>query len=59
MSTRWQYKVEEVKGDIWGQIKSEVLEERLQRLGTQGWELLNVIRPVVTGPIQLFLKRPA
>ena len=36
MSDRWQYKVEEIKGSVWGTIKPADVEERLRVLGAQG-----------------------
>lgn len=58
MSTRWQYKVEQVKVGTWGNVKPELLEERLQKLGQQGWELVNAVHATQWGPTMLFLKRP-
>ncbi|MCD9046105.1 DUF4177 domain-containing protein [Luteimonas sp. MHLX1A] len=45
MSDRWQYKVEEVKGNVWGTIRPADIEERLRVLGAQGWELVNAAHP--------------
>ncbi|WP_129136235.1 DUF4177 domain-containing protein [Luteimonas sp. YGD11-2] len=57
MSDRWQYKVEEVKGNVWGTIKPADIEERLRALGAQGWELVNAAHTGQWGPTLLFLKR--
>lgn len=58
MSDRWQYKVEEVKGSMWGTIRPALIEERLKVLGQQGWELVNAVHATQWGPTLLFLKRP-
>lgn len=57
MSERWQYKVQEIKPGFLGGIKPEELEERLQALGLQGWELVNAVHATPVGPTVLFLKR--
>lgn len=59
MSERWQYKVEEIKVSLLGGIKPEDIEERLQSLGLQGWELVNAVHAPPVGPTLLFLKRRA
>ncbi|NYZ61275.1 DUF4177 domain-containing protein [Luteimonas deserti] len=59
MTTRWHYKVETVKLGPMGGLKSELMEERLQALGQQGWELVNAVHATHWGPTLLFLKRPA
>jgi len=42
---RWQYKVETVKTSMWS-TKSEkhdgIIQDRLTRLGLEGWELISV-----------------
>jgi len=43
---RWQYKVETVKTSIWNQkpeVVDGVLQDRLTRLGVEGWELVSVV----------------
>ncbi|VXB54465.1 conserved hypothetical protein [Luteimonas sp. 9C] len=57
MSERWQYKVEEIKVSLLGGLKPAAIEERLQTLGLQGWELVNAVHPTPVGPTVLFLKR--
>ncbi|MBZ4039676.1 DUF4177 domain-containing protein [Novilysobacter selenitireducens] len=59
MSERWMYEVVEVKPGIMGGFKTEVMQEALNRMGRQGWELVNV---VLTGPMMPALavfKKPA
>lgn len=41
MSTRWSYKVVEVKSS-WLGLKPKQIEETLVQLGQQGWELVSV-----------------
>lgn len=43
MSTRWNYKVVEVKPH-WLGMKSKHVEETLAQLGMQGWELVSVVQ---------------
>ncbi|MDC7806580.1 DUF4177 domain-containing protein [Luteimonas sp BLCC-B24] len=59
MTTRWQYKVETVKLGSLGSLKPERIEEKLQALGLQGWELVNAVHATQWGPTLLFMKRPA
>lgn len=59
MTTRWHYKVETVKVGAMGGVKPESIEERLQALGQQGWELVNAVHATQWGPTLLFMKRPA
>ena len=43
---RWQYKVETVKTSIWGskpEKHDSILQDRLTRLGVEGWELVAVV----------------
>lgn len=42
---KWEYKVERVKPAIFGTTDKQnaQIEERLNRLGLEGWELVNVV----------------
>jgi hypothetical protein len=43
---RWQYKVETVKTSIWNNKPEKVdgvIQDRLTRLGVEGWELVSVV----------------
>lgn len=43
---RWQYKVETVKSSIWTNKPDKVdgiIQDRLTRLGVEGWELVSVV----------------
>jgi hypothetical protein len=42
MSTRWAYKVVEVKATVFGKIKSSSVQDTLTQQGLQGWELVSV-----------------
>lgn len=44
MNTRWTYKVVEVKPNLIGHVKSATVQETLNQLGTQGWELVSVVQ---------------
>ena len=54
---KWQYRVESVKTGAFSspQKNDEIIQERLQRLGMDGWELVNVV--VIAQYMRLFLKR--
>ncbi len=43
MGGTWQYKVEhvEAKGLFGGKVEDNVVEDRLNRLGAEGWELVS------------------
>ncbi|HEX2595526.1 MAG TPA: DUF4177 domain-containing protein [Luteimonas sp.] len=56
-SDRWSYQVVEVKPSFLGSIRDAV-QERLQQLGLQGWELVSAIQPQRFAPVQLYLKKP-
>jgi len=43
---RWQYKVETIKSSIWSNKPDNVdslIQDRLTRLGVEGWELVAVV----------------
>ena len=54
---RWSYQVVEVKPGFLGSTRDAV-QERLQQLGMQGWELVSAIQPQRFAPVQLYLKKP-
>ena len=57
MSTRWHYKVVEVKPEWLGvkAIKATHVEETLMQLGMQGWELVSVVQNGLN--VFLYLKK--
>lgn len=43
---RWQYKVETVKNSVWNSKPEKIdaiIQDRLTRLGVEGWELVAVV----------------
>mgnify|MGYP002777187432 CR=1 FL=1 len=56
MSTRWHYKVVEVKAAFLT-LKPRQVEEALAPLDAQGWELVTVTHAPTTAT--LYLKKPA
>lgn len=58
MSKRWLYKVHEIKPNMWGVVKPEDLQSELDRLGSQGWELVSLTMPAMTftQPVAVFKK---
>jgi hypothetical protein len=60
VSERWKYMVVELKPRfIAGGVTTERLGEELERLGNQGWELVQVLQPQPMRAVQLVLKRSA
>lgn len=55
MSTRWQYKIVEVKAGFLG-LKPASIEATLTPLGQQGWELVSVVQHGLAA--LLYLKKP-
>ena len=59
MNNRWRYLVAVVKPSFWGTVKEQQLQEELDRQGSQGWELVQVIsNPHGWGNTQLVFKKP-
>ncbi len=54
MSTRWSYKVVEVK-PLWLAVKPKQVEETLVQLGMLGWELVSVMQNGLN--VLLYLKK--
>ncbi len=58
---KWKYKIESVKLSIFkgGDKHAEIMQERLTRLGMEGWELVTVSSDSsMSGFVILYLKRP-
>ena len=53
---RWTYQVVEVKPGFFGSARDAV-QERLNQLGMQGWELVAAVQTYQFRPVQLYLKR--
>ena len=56
MSHQWQYKTVVIKSEFLG-LKMEKVEEALNKLGAQGWEL--VCTEAIGTDKVLYLKKPA
>ncbi len=59
MSTRWTFQVIEIKPDVWGRMKPAVMQEQVNKMGAQGWELVNVVSHGLAAPMYAFFKREA
>jgi hypothetical protein len=55
-SDRWNYQVVEVKASFLGATRDAV-QERLNQLGLQGWELVSAVQSQRFAPVQLYLKK--
>ncbi|MGV8960642.1 MAG: DUF4177 domain-containing protein [Stenotrophomonas sp.] len=57
MSKQWQYLTVEVKPNLMGGLKAEVVQAVLDKHGRLGWELVNLV-PVAAGwPVLLVFKK--
>ena len=58
---RWKYTITKVKSNPFtGGLPSERLQEELERQGSQGWELVQIVRSQGNwGCAQLVFKKPA
>ena len=56
-SSRWTYQVIEIKPRFFGSMRTEDIQDRLNQLGLQGWELVNAIQSGPVYPIRLFMKK--
>lgn len=52
---RWSYQVVELGNSFLGPPKPELIQERLNQMGQQGWELVSI---VPSFKVTLFFKRP-
>ena len=57
MSERWSYKVLELELKLFGSSMSSRLEDELNRLGKQGWELVSMVQASSIEPIRCVLKK--
>ena len=56
MNTQWEYKVIDITTQITGNPGQKV-EETLNQMGLQGWELVSALRCSLMEPTRLYLKR--
>ncbi|HHL42246.1 MAG TPA: DUF4177 domain-containing protein [Hellea balneolensis] len=58
--SKWRYKVEAMKLSSFkkAEDKADLIQEKLTRLGMDGWELVTVLRNSTETQLQLYLKRP-
>lgn len=57
MSTRWNYKVVELKLKLFAGSLGERVQQELDKLGTQGWELVSVVQASPVDTLRLYLKK--
>lgn len=61
--TKFEYKVIEIKPEsIWSELTPELIEQKANEMGSQGWELVSVLSKVMTGVsvgVTFIFKRPA
>ena len=56
MNERWEYKVIDITPQITGNPGQKV-EETLNQMGQEGWELVAALRCSLMEPTRLYLKR--
>ncbi len=56
MNERWEYRVIDVSANLAGR-PGEKVEQTLNELGEQGWELVAALRSNLVEPTRLYLKR--
>lgn len=56
MNASWEYKVIDIIPQITGSPGQKV-EETLNRMGEEGWELVSALRCSLMEPTRLYLKR--
>ena len=59
MSKQWSYQMVEIKPDVWGRVKPNVIQDHINKLGMQGWELVSVVSHGLALPMFAFFKREA
>lgn len=55
-SSRWSYQVVEIKPKLFRPMAKEV-QDRLNQLGLQGWELVSATQSHQLSPVLLYLKK--
>ncbi len=59
MNQRWTYEVVEIVPRMLGPAVSERLQDELNRLGAEGWELVSVMAVTPFDHLRAVLKKPA
>ncbi|PNS09718.1 DUF4177 domain-containing protein [Solilutibacter silvestris] len=59
MSGRWQYKVIEIEITLFSGKLTERMQEELDRMGPQGWELVNTVQANPSSSLRMVFKRGA
>lgn len=54
--SQWEYKVVEIKPNLVGQLKAQVVQDELSKLGKLGWELVAFTQPPMSGALAIFKK---
>lgn len=52
---RWAYQVVELKASLWGILKAQEIQDKMNQLGQSGWELVSVFQSY---KVTMFFKRP-
>ena len=55
--TKWEYRITEV-GSFWKGTKPEDIEDYLNQLGDEGWEVINLHHPENSNKVWVTIKRP-
>ncbi|PHR92973.1 MAG: hypothetical protein COA69_06550 [Robiginitomaculum sp.] len=60
MQNKWKYKVIRIKTPTFAkaEVKAEVQQDALNRLGMEGWELVDILIGAHETSPQYYLKRP-
>ena len=54
---RWSYKVVELKVKLFAGALTERVQQELDKLGPQGWELVSVVQASSVDSVRLYLKK--
>ncbi|MBL1431649.1 MAG: DUF4177 domain-containing protein [Robiginitomaculum sp.] len=61
MRNRWSYKVEHIKYEMFTnrETRNSNIEDTLNRLGMEGWEMVEVMTSPGGSGLDFYLKRPS